>query len=220
MERIWTNDVLEIMNDKNYQQEAYDIYLDDGGDLDFDTWLEDDFYQDDDRWSNEYDLAEENFDFEIIPMIENSPSIKDFPTMKQWGYAPPLFLVGSRSGWRAGSGGIVWESIDDMRKWILYPGYDSMTDIYNDGGEMHISQSDHDGSTGGTLCTFTSDEAKLAECAKEYLGSDLDDYRDEYDENLTDDELALELLYDDIGHEYNFYFADFIGTDCLVPVKI
>lgn len=223
MNEIWTNDISESMNDESYQRDAYDDYLDDGGDLDFDTWLEDDFYQDYGRWENEYDIAEDNFDFEIIPMIENSSSIKDFPTTKQWGYAPPLFLVGSRSGWRAGSGGIVWESIEDMRKWVLYPGYDSVTTIYNDGGEMYISQSDHDGSTGGTLCTLTSDEAKLAECCKDIYEYDLSDYRDRYpDDDATDDEVVLDFLYNDLWPNNESYLdlSEFLNSDCLVPVKI
>lgn len=223
MERIWTNDVSEFMNDESYQRNMYDDYLESGGDLDFDTWLEKDFYQDYDLWEIDYDLVKEDFDYNIIPMIENSPSMTDFPTTKQWGRRPPLFLVGSRSGWRAGSGGFVWETVDDMRKQILYPNYDSTTTIYNDNGEMYISQSDHDGTTSGTLCTFTSDESALLTCLwKDTIyPDDLEYLRRIYQDGLTDDELILEAFYDDICTDSESIAWDgFIGTDCLVPVKI
>ena len=223
MNEIWTSDIYEILNDKNVQRDEYESYVDSyNSEISFDEFISDIYYNSDSTYEGWWESICDSFDMDIMPMIENSPSIKDFPTMKQWGCVPPLFLIGSRSGWKAGSGGIVWESIEDMRKWILYPDYDSTTTIYNDDGEMYISQSDHDGNTSGTLCTFTSDESALLTCLwKDTIyPDDLEYFRDKYQDGLTDDELILEAFYDDICSSEYIDWSGFIGAGCLVPVKI
>lgn len=221
---IWTNDVYSALNDEYVQQEEYDTYVERCEDYDeeplpFDRWLNEEFYTDYDFQEMQYEFFEQDFDQFIAPMIDRT--LSEFPTSKKYGYKPPLFLIGSRSGWRAGSGGMVWETVDEFEDWLLHRDYDNCTDIYNDDGVMYLSSSDHDGSTGGTLYTFPSDESKILEMLKSISLYNVEDARDEYNESLTDDEILLEMFYDDVCNSQYISWRDFIKyPEYLEPIPV
>ncbi len=234
MDAIWTNDVNEVMSDEYWQRESYDRYLEDiqdpdsgfyGDDpLSFDDWLNEYWWTDYDLMNTEAEFMIENFDQDIMPIIDSQ--LDDFPTKKSNGYSAPLFLIGSRSGWRSGSGGISWSNSDKFRDWLIYRDYDNATTIYNDNGVMYLSSADHDGTTGGTLYTLPSDESKLLQFIKEctIYPDDLEDYRGEYADGMTDDEILLEMLYDDICQDsydidwFNLITGDY--TKYLEPITV
>ena len=224
MDAIWTNDVNDIWNDSEIQKDAYDQYIYDGGDLDFEEWLESIWWQDYEGMSIQQEAFGEDFEQIIVPIIDRA--IDKFPTKRQYGYSAPIFLIGNRSGWRAGSGGMSWDTVDEFSDWVNHRDYDNVTTIYNDGGELYLSSADHDGTTGGTLYTLPSDESKLLQFIKEctIYPDDLEDYRDEYADGMTDDEILLEMLYDDICQDsydidwFNLITGDY--TKYLEPITL
>ena len=209
MNAIWTNDVNDVWNDSEIQSDAYDQYVYDGGDLDFDAWLDSIWWQDYDGMNIQQEYFEEDFEQIIVPIIDRA--VDKFPTKKQYGYSAPIFLIGSRSGWRTGSGGMSWDTVDEFSDWVNHRDYDNVTTIYNDSGVLYLSSADHDGTTGGTLYTLPSDESKLLQFIKEctIYPDDLKDYRGEYADDMTDDEILLEMLYDDICQDS--YDVDWFG---------
>lgn len=224
MDAIWTNDVNDIWDDSEIQKDAYDQYIYDGGDLDFEEWLESIWWQDYEGMNIQQEAFVEDFEQIIVPIIDHA--VDKFPTKKQNGYSAPIFLIGSRSGWRSGSGGMSWDTIDEFSDWVNHRDYDNVTTIYNDGGELYLSSADHDGTTGGTLYTLPSDESKLLQFIKEctIYPDDLEDYRDEYADGMTDDEILLEMLYDDICQDsydvdwFNLITGDY--TKYLEPITV
>lgn len=224
MDAIWTNDIDSVWNDEEIQRESYDNYVSDGGDLEFDEWLYSVWWQDYEGMDIAYEAAEEDFAQTIVPIINRT--VDKFPTKNQYGYSAPIFLIGSRSGWRAGSGGMSWDTVDEFEDWVNHRNYDNVTTIYNDGGVLYLSSADHDGTIGGTLYTLPSDESRLLQFIKEctIYPDDLEDYRDEYADGMTDDEILLEMLYDDICQDS--YDVDWSGitrgdyTKYLEPITV
>lgn len=212
---IWSNDVNEILSDPEIQQDEYDQYverMDDSGmePKSFDAWLDTEYWEDYSLQEIQYDYVKEDFYQFIMPMVERAAN--NFP----------VFLIGSRSGWRAGSGGIAWDSAEKFGDWVFNRDYDNITTISNDNGIMTLSSSDHDGSTGGTLYTLPSDEQKLITLLKEATTypDDVADYRDEYQEGMTDDEIMLDLFYTDLN-QVDLYWGDFIQyPEYLEPIAV
>ena len=219
---IWSNDIDDLWSDEDYQRDQYEAYLDqfewsrpkeeidpsvltrsnyddeyvdpdEEQPLSFEEWLEDYFYTDYVLMNIEAEYAKEDLENNVCPMIE-----------KQLNYNI-LVMAGSRSGWRAGSGVMVFDGTDGFVDYIYDRNYDNYSELTkNEDGSIHYSTADHDGSTSGDLYTITTDREALLNVAvaNGYMDEEtLEDYRDYYSSSMSDEDIAIELLEDDIADE-------------------
>jgi len=220
---IWSNDIDGLWGDESYQREMYENDIDNGvieEGYPFEDWLEG-FYQDYDAMNRESEYMAEDFEESIAPIIRKQAD--SIPDANEWGATSPIFLIGSRSGWRAGSGGMAFDDTDAFTKWLLQRDYDNATELENDGGIMYLVSHDHDGSTSGTLYTLpTTREGMMAfikNCT--VYPSEVADYRDEYP-GLSDDEILWELFYSDaFGSQYDISWRETTAyPEYLEPIKV
>lgn len=220
---IWTNDVYELWGDEFYQQDTYQNDIDNGyisEDTPFEEWLES-FETDYDAMNRESEFMAEDFKDNILPIIQDQAD--RVPEVSDWGDKSPIFLIGGRSGWRAGNGGMAFNNADAFADWLIYRGYDNITELQNDNGNMYLTSSDHDGSTSGTLYTLPTTREGMMQLIKNATNysKDVADYRDEYP-GLSDDEILWEMFYQDVfGYQYDTNWEDLISyPEYLEPVKV
>lgn len=223
---IWSNDIDDLWNDEDYQRDQYDAYLDqfewshpkeeidpsvltrsnyddeyvdpdEEQPMSFEEWLEDDFYSDYDLMNIEAEYAKEDLEDNVCPMIEKQLNDNI------------LIMVGSRSGWRAGSGAMFFDGTDGFVDYIYDRNYDNYSELTkNEDGTIHYRTADHDGSTSGDLYTVTEDRDLLLDVAR------TNGYMEDAEDN---EDYAIDLLMDDIKDEY----IPKVGFDkILVPIKV
>lgn len=221
---IWSNDVDELWGDEDYQRESYEADIESGlidESYPFEDWLED-FYKDYDAMSREAEYMAEDYEMSIESIIKKQAD--SIPDANEWGATSPIFLIGNRSGWRAGSGGMAFDNVKEFSKWLLQSDYDNSTEIQNDNGNMYLVSYDHDGTTVGTLYTLpTTKEGMLAFIKNCTIYPDeIEDYRDEFQEGMTDDEILWELFYSDaFGSQYDISWRETTKyPEYLEPVKV
>lgn len=174
---------------------------------DFDDWYEE--YVNN-QWEIEQYAIREDWDMSIAPAIDSQ--IKN----------GCLFLVGYRAdqlSWKNGGGHVQFSDADGLFDWLC--DFDD-AELIDDDGVIEASGHDHDGSTSGTLYTLTEDRDILLEVAKAngYM-DEADDhgvgyYRQYYSSSYSDEDIAIDLLLDDIKDEYMIE-VDF--DKLLVPIK-
>lgn len=221
---IWSNDVYELWSDEGYQQDAYQNDIDNGiitEDTPFDEWKSEYFDHDYDGMNIEAENMAWDFKENIQPMIEAQAN--QVPDLNEWGGKSPIFLVGGRSGWRAGKGGMAFDDTDAFADWLLYRDYDNTTELQNDNGVLYLVSYDHDGSTAGTLYTLPTTKEGMMNLIKNCTNyaDDVADYRDEYP-GLSDDEIMWELFYQDtFGYQYETNWRDLTQyPEYLEPIKV
>jgi hypothetical protein len=210
---IWSNDIDGLWGDEVYQRETYEAAIEDGyidADYPFEEWLEKDFYTDYDGMNLQLENMNEDYYDTVKPIIDRQAD--SVPEVSEWGGSSPIFLIGNRSGWRSGSGGLAFDSIDQFNDWVLHRDYDNTTEICNDGGYMYLISYDHDGTTSGTLYTFPTTKEGMMALIKNctVYPADVADYRDEYP-GMSDDEIMWELFYSDVfGGQYETDYRHFV----------
>ena len=191
----------------NYNEEDlkmyYQDYLDDVKEMkpdepkNFEDWFED--YMIDDS-SNVWQTIEDDLRENVIPMID-----------KQVNGA--LFITGNYSSnypdfKKSGPGGKIFKDGDDLINWLSSE--DNVEFTSEEGDQIGVYASDHDGSIGGLLFTLPDDQHKVLEIALSTGYYDENDYED-------NDDIIDDFMYD-LSND-NVSMRDIKKPELLVPIK-
>lgn len=191
----------------NYNEEDlkmyYQDYLDDVKEMkpdepkNFEDWFED--YIVDDS-SNAWQTIEDDLKDNVIPMIDEQVNGALFVTGNYNSNYPDFK--------KSGPGGKIFKDGDDLVNWLSDE--DSVEFTNEDGDQIGVYASDHDGSIGGLLFTLPDDPHKVLEIALSTGYYDENDYEDNND--IIDD-----FMYD-LSND-NVSMKDIKKPELLVPIK-
>ena len=195
-------DFINSYNEKDLKM-YYQDYLDDVKEMkpdepkNFEDWFED--YMVDDS-SNAWQTIEDDLRENVIPMID-----------KQVNGA--LFVTGNYNSnysdfKKSGPGGKIFKDGDDLVNWLS--GEDSVEFTNEDGDQVGVYASDHDGSISGLLFTLPDDPHKVLDIA---LSTDYYDESDYDDNNDIIDDFMYDLSNDNVS------MKDIKKPELLVPIK-
>lgn len=191
----------------NYNEEDlkmyYQDYLDDVKEMkpdepkNFEDWFEDYIVDDSsDAWQTIEDDLREN----VIPMIDKQVNGALFVTGNYNSNYPDFT--------KSGPGGKIFKDGDDLINWLSSE--DNVEFTSEEGDQIGVYASDHDGSIGGLLFTLPDDQHKVLEIALSTGYYDENDYEDNND--IIDD-----FMYD-LSND-NVSMRDIKKPELLVPIK-
>ena len=191
----------------NYNEEDlkmyYQDYLDDVKEMksdepkNFEDWFEDYMVDDSsDAWQTIEDDLREN----VIPMIDKQVNGALFVTGNYNSNYPDFK--------KSGPGGKIFKDGDDLINWLSSE--DNVEFTSEEGDQIGVYASDHDGSIGGLLFTLPDDQHKVLEIALSTGYYDENDYEDNND--IIDD-----FMYD-LSND-NVSMRDIKKPELLVPIK-
>ena len=181
----------------------YQDYLDDVKEMkpdepkNFEDWFED--YMVDDS-SNVWQTIEDDLREDVIPMIDKQVNGALFVTGNYNSNYPDFT--------KSGPGGKIFKDGDDLVNWLSDE--DNVEFTNEEGDQIGVYASDHDGSIGGLLFTLPDDPHKVLEIALSTGYYDENDYEDNND--IIDD-----FMYD-LSND-NVSMRDIKKPELLVPIK-
>lgn len=195
-------DFIGNYNEKDLKM-YYQDYLDDVKEMkpdepkNFEDWFEDYMVDDSsDAWQTIEDDLREN----VIPMIDKQVNGALFVTGNYNSNYPDFT--------KSGPGGKIFKDGDDLVNWLSDE--DSVEFTSEEGDQIGVYASDHDGSIGGLLFTLPDDPHKVIEIALSTGYYDENDYEDNND--IIDD-----FMYD-LSND-NVSMRDIKKPELLVPIK-
>ena len=191
----------------NYNEEDlkmyYQDYLDDVKEMkpdepkNFEDWFEDYMVDDSsDAWQTIEDDLREN----VIPMIDKQVNGALFVTGNYNSNYPDFT--------KSGPGGKIFKDGDDLVNWLSSE--DSVEFTNEEGDQIGVYASDHDGSIGGLLFTLPDDPHKVLDIA---LSTNYYDENDYEDNNDIIDDFMYDLSNDNVS------MRDIKKPELLVPIK-
>ena len=195
-------DFIDNYNEKGLKT-YYQDYLDDVKEMkpdepkNFEDWLED--YIVDDS-SNAWQTIEDDLRENVIPMIDKQVNGAIFITGNYNSNYPDFK--------KSGPGGKIFKDGDDLVNWLSDE--DSVEFTNEEGDQIGVYASDHDGSIGGLLFTLPDDPHKVLEIA---LSTDYYDENDYEDNNDIIDDFMYDLSNDNVS------MRDIKKPELLVPIK-
>ena len=191
----------------NYNEEDlkmyYQDYLDDVKEMkpdepkNFEDWFED--YIVDDS-SDAWQIIEEDLRENVIPMIDKQVNGALFVTGNYNSNYPDFT--------KSGPGGKIFKDGDDLVNWLSNE--DNVEFTSEEGDQIGVYASDHDGSIGGLLFTLPDDQHKVLEIA---LSTNYYDESDYEDNNDIIDDFMYDLSNDNVS------MRDIKKLELLVPIK-
>ena len=195
-------DFINNYNEKNLKM-YYQDYLDDVKEMkpdepkSFEDWFED--YMVDDS-SNAWQIIEDDLRENVIPMIDKQVNGAIFITGNYNSNYPDFK--------KSGPGGKIVKDGDDLVNWLSDE--DSVEFTNEEGDQIGVYASDHDGSIGGLLFTLPDDPHKVLEIA---LSTDYYDKNDYEDNNDIIDDFMYDLSNNNVS------MKDIKKPELLVPIK-
>lgn len=196
-------DFINNYNEKDLKMYYQEDYLDDVKEMkpdepkNFEDWFED--YMVDDS-SNAWQTIEDDLRENVIPMIDKQVNGALFVTGNYNSNYPDFK--------KSGPGGKIFKDGDDLVNWLSDE--DSVEFTNEEGDQIGVYASDHDGSIGGLLFTLPDDPHKVLEIALSTGYYDENDYEDNND--IIDD-----FMYDLSNN--NVSMRDIKKPELLVPIK-
>lgn len=195
-------DFINNYNEKDLKM-YYQDYLDDVKEMkpdepkSFEDWFED--YMVDDS-SNAWQTIEDDLKDNVIPMIDKQVNGAIFITGNYNSNYPDFK--------KSGPGGKIVKDGDDLVNWLSDE--DSVEFTNEEGDQIGVYASDHDGSIGGLLFTLPDDPHKVLEIA---LSTDYYNENDYEDDNDIIDDFMYDLSNNNVS------MKDIKKPELLVPIK-